>query len=270
MTAVDVTAGAAASAGSTAFVIAGLDSYDVVASVPVTDMPALKVGQRASVLPNGTSTPVSGTVVAIGLVPNSTGSTTTYPVTIGLAGQPVGLHSGGFASVTITTAHSSGVSVPTSAIHGTGRSATVTVDAGGQVHVTNVKVGTMGPVMTRIVSGLRSRPEGGAGQPEPAAAHQQPERPGPARRAGVHRRRRAQLQGFRLTRPGRGRHYRQAWQVAGAPMVRAGWAPFRRRLRVAGSPPGVAPVSATGLRCARHPGRREQRSQPWQVPTSGP
>lgn len=154
VTAVDVTAGAAASAGDTAFVIAGLDSYNVVASVPVTDMPALKVGERASVLPNGTSTPVSGTVVAIGLVPNSTGSPTTYPVTIGLTGQPPGLHSGGYASVTITTARSSGVSVPTSAVHGSGRSATVTVYARGQTHVTKVKVGTMGPVMTRIISGL--------------------------------------------------------------------------------------------------------------------
>ena len=112
VTAVDVTTGASASAGSTAFVIAGLDSYDVVASVPVTDMPALKVGERASVLPDGTSTPVSGTVVSIGLVPDSTGSSTTYPVTIGLTGQPPGLHSGGYASVTITTARSSGVSVP--------------------------------------------------------------------------------------------------------------------------------------------------------------
>ncbi|HEY7016771.1 MAG TPA: efflux RND transporter periplasmic adaptor subunit [Streptosporangiaceae bacterium] len=156
VTAVDETVGASASAGSTAFVIAGLDSYDVVASVPVTDMPTVKAGEQASVLPNGTSTPVSGTVVAIGLRPDSTGSATTYPVTIGLTGQPAGLHSGGYASVTITTAHSSGVSVPTSAVHGSGRSATVTVYAGGQIHVVKVKVGTMGPVMTRIISGLKA------------------------------------------------------------------------------------------------------------------
>jgi len=156
VTAVDETAGASASAGSTAFVIAGLDSYDVVASVPVTDMPALKVGEQASVLPNGSSAPVGGTVVAIGLIPDSTGSPTTYPVTIGLTGQPPGLHSGGYASVTITTAHSSGVSVPTSAVHGSGRSATVTVYAAGRTHVVKVKVGTMGPVMTRISSGLKA------------------------------------------------------------------------------------------------------------------
>jgi hypothetical protein len=137
-------------------VIAGLDSYDVVASVPVTDMPALKLGEQASVLPNGTSTPAGGTVVAIGLIPDSTGSPTTYPVTIGLTGQPPGLHSGGYASVTITTAHSSGVSVPTSAVHGSGRSATVTVYAAGRTHVVKVKVGTMGPVMTRIISGLKA------------------------------------------------------------------------------------------------------------------
>ena len=151
---VGVTAGAAAAAGSTAFVIAGLDGYEVVTQVPVTDMPQLKAGQRASVLPDGTSTPLSGSVVSIGLVPDTTGSPVTYPVTIGLAGQPSGLHPGGYASVTITTARSSGVSVPTSAVHRSGHQATVTVYAGGQARVTKVTVGTMGPVMTRITAGL--------------------------------------------------------------------------------------------------------------------
>jgi RND family efflux transporter MFP subunit len=184
VTAVDVTAGASASAGSTAFVIAGLDSYDVVASVPVTDMPALKVGEQASVLANGTSTPVSGTVVAIGLIPDSPGSPTTYPVTIGLTGQPHGLHSGGYASVTITTAHSSGVSVPTSAVHGSGRSATVTVYAGGQTHVVKVKVGTMGPVMTRIISGLKAGQKvvlANLNQPLPTSNLNPDQGPGPGR-----------------------------------------------------------------------------------------
>jgi len=94
-------------------------------------------------------------VVSIGLIPDSTGPTT-YPVTIGLAGQPSGLHPGGYASVGITTARSSGVSVPTSAVHRSGRKATVTVYAGGKARVTKVTVGTMGPVMTRITAGLRA------------------------------------------------------------------------------------------------------------------
>ena len=119
---VSVTPGASAGAGSTAFVIAGLDSYQVVTTVTVADLPDLKVGQRASVQPDGMSSPLSGSVALIGLVPASSGSPATYSVTIGLTGPPSGLHAGGYANVTITTAQGSGVSVPTSAVHGSGHS----------------------------------------------------------------------------------------------------------------------------------------------------
>jgi trimeric autotransporter adhesin len=153
---VSATPGTAETAGDVAFEIAGLDSYQVVAQVPVTDMPQLKVGQSASVLPDGASVPVSGSVVSIGLIPDSTGSPTTYPVTIGLAGQPSGLHPDGYASVTITTARSSGVSVPTSAVRKSGGKATVIVYAGGKTRVAKVTIGTMGPVMTRVTAGLRA------------------------------------------------------------------------------------------------------------------
>jgi HlyD family secretion protein len=151
---VSVTPGANAGAGSTAFVIAGLDSYQVVTTVAVADMPDLKVGQRASVQPDGISTPLSGSVALIGLVPATSGSPATYSVTIGLTGPPSGLHAGGYASVTITTAQGRGVSVPTSSVHGSGHSAAVTVYAGGKTKVTRVTVGTKGPVLTRITSGL--------------------------------------------------------------------------------------------------------------------
>jgi len=154
--AVSATPGTAETSGSTAFVIAGLDAYEVVTQVPVTDLPQLKTGQRASVLPDGTSTPLSGSVVSIGLIPDSTGSPVTYPVTIGLAGQPSGLRPGSYAGVTITTARSSGVSVPTSAVHRSGHRATVIVFAGGKARVAKVTVGTVGPVMIRITAGLRA------------------------------------------------------------------------------------------------------------------
>jgi hypothetical protein len=139
--------------GGTAFVVAGLHSYQVVADVPVADMPQLKVGEAASVSPDGSSSGLPGTVVSIGLIPDSS-SPTTYPVTIGLTGQPAGLHPDGLATVSITTDRSSGVSVPTSAVHGSGRKATVTVFSGGKARAVKVSIGTMGPVMTRITSGL--------------------------------------------------------------------------------------------------------------------
>src|SRR6266851_2017594 len=152
---VSVTPGSSTGAGSTAFVVAGLESYQVVTAVAVTNMPQLKIGQRVSVQPDGVSTPLTGSVVSIGLMPITNVSPTSYAVTIGLTGQPSGLHAGGFANVTITIARASGVSVPTSAVHNSGQVATVIVYAGGKTHVTRVTVGTKGPVMTRITSGLK-------------------------------------------------------------------------------------------------------------------
>lgn len=157
-TVVSVTAvpGADASPGGTEFEVAELNSWQAQASVPVADMPQLKTGQQASVLPDGSSTALPGSVATIGLAPGPKANPVTYPVTIALAGQPAGLHQGDFAAVTITTARTSGVSVPTSAVHYNGTSATVTVYAGGKTRLVRVAVGTRGPVFTRITSGLRA------------------------------------------------------------------------------------------------------------------
>ncbi len=151
---VTVGTGTAVTAGSTAFEIAGLDSYQVQTEVPVTDLPALKVGQRASVRPDGLARPLAGSVISIGLTPDTSNSPVTYPVTIGLAGPPAGLHPGGFASVVISTGHSRGVSVPTSAVHYAKHGATVTVYAAGRTRTVKVTVGTKGLVRTRITAGL--------------------------------------------------------------------------------------------------------------------
>jgi len=151
---VDVGQGAAVTAGDTAFEIAGLDSYQVQAEVPVTGLPMLKVGQRASVQADGLAGPLTGSVLSIGLTPDTSSSPVTYPVTIGLTGQPAGLHPDGFADVVISTGHSRGVSVPTSAVHYTKHGATVTVYAAGRVRTVKVTVGTKGLVRTRITAGL--------------------------------------------------------------------------------------------------------------------
>ena len=153
---VEVSPGTAVAAGSTAFEIAGLDSYQVQTEVPVTDLPALKVGQRASVQADGLATPLTGSVISIGLTPDTSNSPVTYPVTIGLAGQPGGLHPDGFANVTISTGHSRGVSVPTSAVHYGKHGATVTVYAAGRARTVKVTVGTKGLLLTRITAGLQA------------------------------------------------------------------------------------------------------------------
>jgi HlyD family secretion protein len=153
---VSATEGGNATAGSTAFEIAGLDSWQAVTQVPVTDMPQVRTGEPGAVLPEGSTVPLSGTIVSVGLMPAADSNPVTYPVTIGLDGQPSGLHDGGYAGVTITTARSSGVSVPTSAVHYSGSHATVTVYSAGQTRQVKVTVGTKGPVLTRITSGLSS------------------------------------------------------------------------------------------------------------------
>ncbi|HTT54970.1 MAG TPA: HlyD family efflux transporter periplasmic adaptor subunit [Streptosporangiaceae bacterium] len=151
---VAVSPGTAASAGSTAFEIAGLGSYQVQTEVPVTALPALKVGQPASVQPDGLSAPLAGSVISIGRAPVTGSSPVTYPVTIGLTGQPGALHDNGFANVIITTGRSRGVSVPTSAVHYSGHQATVTVYAAGRARSVRVTVGTKGVLLTRITAGL--------------------------------------------------------------------------------------------------------------------
>jgi multidrug efflux pump subunit AcrA (membrane-fusion protein) len=93
-------------------------------------------------------------VTGIGLMPDSTGSAVTYPVTISLTGSISGLHSGVLAGVTITTARGHGVTVPTSALHYNGTTATVLVDAGGTVRSARVTVGTKGAVLTQVTAGL--------------------------------------------------------------------------------------------------------------------
>ncbi len=152
--AVSVTAGTAASAGDTAFTVAGLGSYEVQTDVPVTDLPQLRDGDRVSVKADGQSRPISGVVTAIGLMPDSTDSPVTYPVTISLTGSVPALHSGVLAGVTITTARGHGVTVPTSALHYSGKKATVLVDAGGQVRSVRVTVGTKGAPLTEVTAGL--------------------------------------------------------------------------------------------------------------------
>jgi multidrug efflux pump subunit AcrA (membrane-fusion protein) len=152
--AVSVTPGASASAGTTAFTIAGLDGYEVDADVPVTDLPQLSDGDKVSVQADGAPRPISGVVTAIGLMPDSTTSPVTYPVTISLTGSVPALHSGVLAGVTITTARGHGVTVPTSALHYAGRKATVLVDAGGTVRKVSVTVGTKGEALTEVTAGL--------------------------------------------------------------------------------------------------------------------
>jgi HlyD family secretion protein len=153
--AVDLVAGQTVSADSTSddILVTGPSGYDVTVSVPVTDIASLKVGDPASVVPDGVSTTLPATVTSIGLAPTS--DTSDYPVTLALSGASPALHDGSSSSVSIVLASASSVlSVPTSAIHVSGTSHTVTVLRNGKTSSVKVGVGVVGSVLTQITSGL--------------------------------------------------------------------------------------------------------------------
>jgi macrolide-specific efflux system membrane fusion protein len=78
-----------------------------------------------------------------------------YAVTVSLPTLPKGLRSGQSATVSVTTGSRSNVlTVPSSAITGSGSNHTVTVVAGGQQTRTPVEIGLEGDQLTEVTSGL--------------------------------------------------------------------------------------------------------------------
>jgi HlyD family secretion protein len=139
-------------------IVVGPGGYEVTTTVPVTDIGNVKLAQVASVVPDGSGSAIDGKVVSIGVVPTTSGSTTSYPVVIGLDGSPDGLRNGADASVTITLNEVNGVlAVPTSAVRTAGAGAfhIVMVLSGSTTRTMPVQTGAIGPDLTEIKSGLQ-------------------------------------------------------------------------------------------------------------------
>jgi len=158
VTSVTLTPGASVSASSTTntVVIAGKGGFEVSVPVSVTDRPSVKVGQAATVVPDSTGKTLQGTVVALSVAGTSSGTTTSYTAVIGLTDSSAsGLHDGAGASTTITVATvADALTVPTSAVHTTNSTRTVTVLDGGKTKTVSVKIGTVGADRTAITKGL--------------------------------------------------------------------------------------------------------------------
>jgi HlyD family secretion protein len=143
--------------GSTAdFVIEGAGGEEATTTVSVSDVGEIRVGQPATITLDGSATPINGQVVAVGMLSTaSSTATASYPVTIGLAAGAPTLFAGSDAQVAITLAKvSNAVSVPTSAVEGTGAAAFVTVLRAGKPIRVRIVVGATGPVLTQVSSGL--------------------------------------------------------------------------------------------------------------------
>jgi RND family efflux transporter MFP subunit len=142
--------------GTPQIVIIGSGSHQVSTSVSDINVGSVQVGDTATVTPSGSSVPLSGQVVSIGLLASSGASGSAgYPVTIGLTGNDQQLFAGQSASVSIRLAHVSGaLTVPSSAVHTAGANHTVTVLRHGAAGNVRVAVGAIGPTRTQVLSGL--------------------------------------------------------------------------------------------------------------------
>ena len=147
----DLSKGDLVAASDPAFVLVGQGVTTVSTTVTTAQVPSVRRGQRVTVVPAGWTTPLTGTVSAIGLLPDSDSA---FPVTVTLAPSRT-VAEGTTASVSIVTGSAEdAVTVPLSALTRTGDRATVQVLAQGKVTQTQVTVGVVGARTVSITQGL--------------------------------------------------------------------------------------------------------------------
>ena len=155
--AVNIAAGDSVTAGSSTanIVIVGSGGYEVTTTVSVDEVTAVKVGQDATFLPDGSKKALNGTVTSISITPDADATTTSYRVVVGLAESDTKLNNGSTGSVAIVTKSSrAALAVPTSAVTTTGSRHTVIVVNGTTTRRVSVQVGVVGATWTEITSGV--------------------------------------------------------------------------------------------------------------------
>jgi HlyD family secretion protein len=144
------------SAGSGTITIVGTGVQKISTTVPLADIDLIKTGEKVTIAADGVSEKLTGTVTAIGMLSTTTGSTTTFPVTVALDAARPGLYDGTGADIVITTGAAANVpTVPNSALHAGPRGTyTVTVLKNGVATTRTVTIGVSGPDATQIKSGV--------------------------------------------------------------------------------------------------------------------
>ncbi len=152
-----IAAGQSVTTGSSnaAIVVMGEQTFEVTASLSVSQVQGVKVGQRAWVTPDGSSRRISGRVVRVGPAPVS--SSSDYPAVVSL---PVGapeLFDGASADVAIVLGHvKDAVCVPTSAVHLLANFAFVRELSGNRIHNVRVTLGVTGATLVQVTSGVKA------------------------------------------------------------------------------------------------------------------
>jgi HlyD family secretion protein len=153
---VDIAAGSTVSADSSTDIITiiGTKSYEVEGTLTSSQVPSVKVGQRATVQVDGTTGSLEGTVSQVGPVQSSAGEYS-YPVVVDLPATNDTLFTGSTATVDIDTGSVSHVlAVPTSAVETTGSRTSVLESDKGELTRKVIKVGMVGDTYTQVLSGL--------------------------------------------------------------------------------------------------------------------
>jgi macrolide-specific efflux system membrane fusion protein len=147
------------STGSSALVtLVDLGRLEVTAGFSETDAAKVKVGQPATVgldaLPNAK---LAAHVVAVDTLSTVVSNVVTYNVTFVLDRSTAGVKPGMSASVDVVTQErDNAITLPSSAVSGSGSAATVTVLRNGQQARISVVAGLQGDSNTEILSGLRA------------------------------------------------------------------------------------------------------------------
>jgi multidrug efflux pump subunit AcrA (membrane-fusion protein) len=151
---VGLTAGDSASSSKTITII-GAGGHNISTTVTLANVDLVKVGQPASVVVDGVSAPIPGTVDSIGVVNSGSGSSVAYPVVITLENGGAELFDGTGAQVTITVGTARDVViVPMSAVKSVGSNDVVTVIEAGKPALKRITVGVVGASSIEVKSGL--------------------------------------------------------------------------------------------------------------------
>ena len=150
---INFTVGTSSAGGS--ITILGTGNQTVTIDVPLSEIDQIKTGQPASIAVDGRTDALHGTVTKIGLLSSTSGSRTTFPVTVSLNDGSPSLHNGVGASVTVTTGSAAkALLVPNSAITTLGTRHTVTVVRDGKASTVAVTLGLTGAESTQVTAGL--------------------------------------------------------------------------------------------------------------------
>jgi multidrug efflux pump subunit AcrA (membrane-fusion protein) len=126
-------------------------AFSVTGTVADAQVGQIALGQRARVLPAGSTEAVSGKVTAISPVATISSGVATFSVTVTPDGSQPALHAGSSASISVIVNQVVHVlTVPTSAVRG----GSVQVLVNGAPQTRTVSAGATDPLRTQILSGL--------------------------------------------------------------------------------------------------------------------